>query len=296
MDIKALYYFKVIVEKGSISKAAHFLHMAQPPLSQQLKKLEQEMEATLIKRYREKWEVTEAGHVLYRHANDILNQMSKIKDEIVEIAGGLKGTLSIGVASSCITMLPKAIKLFKKQYPSIHLKLIQGDSAFIQEKLERQEIDCGIVLSPEKREHFHYSDLPAQPIVAIIPAAWKSGFQQEKISTIELIEQPIILLSPLKGYDIAEDILNHLKTFSSPLQVILECQDIPTIISLIANEVGLSIIPKPDLDYIKRQAVSILELSDFSRKVQPVLVTNQLTYINQATHNFIQCVTESTHS
>ena len=55
-------------------------------------------------------------------------------------------------------MLPKAIKLFKKQYPSIHLKLIQGDSAFIQEKLERQEIDCGIVLSPEKRveiDDFH---------------------------------------------------------------------------------------------------------------------------------------------
>ena len=75
MDSKQLHYFKEIVEQGGISKAAEVLHIAQPPLSQMLKKLEMELGTTLIYRYRQKWELTETGEVLYQYATRLLIRM-----------------------------------------------------------------------------------------------------------------------------------------------------------------------------------------------------------------------------
>ena len=98
MDIKQLYYFKEIVDQESISKAALILHIAQPPLSQQLKRLEMELGTTLIHRYRQKWELTETGHILYQYAKKILLSMEDVKRQIEEIEKGSAGTLRIGVS------------------------------------------------------------------------------------------------------------------------------------------------------------------------------------------------------
>ena len=109
VDIKQLKYFKTIVDEGNISKAAEVLHMAQPPLSQQLKRLETELGTVLIKRYTQKWELTETGEILYRHAVNMLQDIKEIKREINEMEEGISGTLTIGVSSSCVNFLPKNI-------------------------------------------------------------------------------------------------------------------------------------------------------------------------------------------
>lgn len=78
MDIRQLRYYKEIVDQGSISKAAESLHIAQQPLSQLLKKLEDDFNTELIRRYRQKWEVTESGELLYLYAVQILGQLGTI--------------------------------------------------------------------------------------------------------------------------------------------------------------------------------------------------------------------------
>ena len=88
MDIRQLKYFKEIVRQGSISKAAEVLHIAQPPLSQVLKKLETELGTTLIHRYRKKWELTEAGKILYQYTEEMLLRMQDVKQRIQEIEQG----------------------------------------------------------------------------------------------------------------------------------------------------------------------------------------------------------------
>lgn len=96
MDIRQLRYYKEIVDQGSISKAAERLHIAQPPLSQLLKKLEDDFNTELIRRYRQKWEVTESGELLYRYAVQILGQMAEVKKRINEVEEGSPG-LSMSV-------------------------------------------------------------------------------------------------------------------------------------------------------------------------------------------------------
>ena len=136
MDIKQLKYFKTIVDEGNISKAAEVLHMAQPPLSQQLKRLENELGTVLIKRYTQQWELTETGKTLYRHAVHMLQDIKGIKQEIREIEEGIRGTLSVGVSSSCVNFLPKTYAILKKKLSKcIYKNLERG--FFIPSKIIR---------------------------------------------------------------------------------------------------------------------------------------------------------------
>ena len=124
MDIRQLHYFREIVKQGSISKAAEVLHIAQPPLSQLLKKLETDLGTTLIHRYRKKWELTETGEILYQYAEQMLMQMQDVKQRIQEIEQGIAGTVSIGVSSACSNMLIDYVSMFRTQYPNVKIELL----------------------------------------------------------------------------------------------------------------------------------------------------------------------------
>ena len=110
MDIKQLKYFIAIAEEGSISKAAKRLHMAQPPLSQQLKAMESELGVELFERSTRKLEITSSGQAMYHKAKQILKLMDIAIKEVKDISDGLAGKLSIGTVSAAgATFLPQLI-------------------------------------------------------------------------------------------------------------------------------------------------------------------------------------------
>ena len=148
MDIRQLHYFREIVKQGSISKAAEVLHIAQPPLSQMLIKLENNLGTTLIHRYRKKWELTETGKLLYQYAEQMLVQVLEVKQRIQEIEQGIAGTISIGVSSACSNILIDYVSVFRTQYPKVKIKLITGNSEELLKRLERREIDVVSLLRP----------------------------------------------------------------------------------------------------------------------------------------------------
>src|SRR5699024_1120345 len=128
MDFRQLYYYRVIVREASISKAAEKLHIAQPPLSQLLKRLEDELETTLIYRYRQKWDVTEAGLLLYYYANQIVGQADQLKNRTHGREVGQVGTIEIGVSVSCYNLLIYYLQCFRSQCPEVKILIHAGDS------------------------------------------------------------------------------------------------------------------------------------------------------------------------
>ena len=100
MDIRQLTYFMVIAEEGQITAAARRLHMAQPPLSQQMKALEEELGVQLLQREPRSVTLTDAGEILYRRARQIVTLTDSTRREIADFKNGLRGTLSIGTVSS----------------------------------------------------------------------------------------------------------------------------------------------------------------------------------------------------
>ncbi|WP_312029591.1 LysR family transcriptional regulator [Paenibacillus sedimenti] len=97
MDIRQLRYFIAIAEEKQITAAAKKLHMAQPPLSQQLKLLEQDLGVKLFEKRGRFLQLTDAGNTLYRYAMKITKDMEEAQTEVTQIGSGVRGKLSIGI-------------------------------------------------------------------------------------------------------------------------------------------------------------------------------------------------------
>ena len=133
-DLKQLKYFLTIAEEGQITSAAKRLHIAQPPLSQQLKNLENELGIELIKRGSRHIELSDAGKILRDRASQILNLSDSTVNEILDLKKGFSGTLKIGTVSSSGTILLNSrMNEFVLKYPDVKFELY--DSSKVDEVL-----------------------------------------------------------------------------------------------------------------------------------------------------------------
>lgn len=103
MELKQLSYFVAVAEEGSITAAARRLYISQPPLSTQMKLLEQELGCQLFERGRSAIRLTEQGAILYRHALTLLEISRAARDEVLSSTGEVRGTLRLGVVSSVVS-------------------------------------------------------------------------------------------------------------------------------------------------------------------------------------------------
>ncbi|WP_059173904.1 LysR family transcriptional regulator [Bacillus sp. FJAT-27445] len=291
MDIRHLYYFKEIVIQGSISKAAEALHMAQPPLSQLLKKLETELGTTLIQRYRQKWELTETGKILYQYAEQMLIQMEDVKQRIENIEHGTAGTVRLGVSSACSNMVIDYVSTFRVQFPNVKITIFTGNSEELLTKLEQRQIDIALLLRSGKSEKYSIKTLKKQPAAVIVPSSWSASFS-ERASLEEISQYPLILLGAMEGHSFTENILNAFDERSIKPNVIIESKDISMVVSLVSRGIGLSIIPRMDYvsPFLEHTMLFELEQLDFS--VEPVFVKLKDEPSSKAAHHFWEIVNE----
>ncbi|WP_338450139.1 LysR family transcriptional regulator [Niallia oryzisoli] len=287
MDMKQLKYFKTIVDEGNISKAARVLHLAQPPLSQQLKRLEEELGTVLIKRYTQQWELTETGETLYRHAVRMLQDIKEIKQEISEIEEGIRGTLTIGVAPSCVGFLPPKVREFREKYPNVFIKVWKEDSSSLQQLLFDGEIELAFMLLPTNFQDYHVIHLPQNPFVVVIPSRWKSQFPKDTVKLKDMIHYPFLMLGPMKGYSMYEYILGQFHKHQFSPNIVMECKDISTLLSFVSAEIGISIIPKSDIYGSFHQDLTALEIEDFSLYVEPAILYRKQHRLTKAAEHFV---------
>lgn len=270
MDIRQLRYFKEIVDRGSISKAAEALHMAQPPLSMLLKQLEEQFRMPLIKRYREKWEVTEAGNILYSHAVQMLREFELIDVKMNYLRQGEEGRVRVGVSSSCLHLMGPVIKLFSERYPKAQLHLTKADSAKIERMLFANELDVAIILTPESTEMYEKYTLPSSPFALAIPEKWYEEIAAAPFNLINITAYPFVLLEVMEGYSMLEEIKGYFEREKLAIRVVAESKDILLVRDLVASEVGVSVLPI--IDGVASKGIRYLELPQLTTKIQPVLL------------------------
>lgn len=196
MDIRQLLYFTTIAEEGSISAAAKKLHLSQPPLSYQMKLLEEELHLPLIERSARGIELTEAGWVLYKRAQGILELSELTRKEMLAMASGFTGTLHIGtVSSSGASLLGWRIPAFHQKYPQIGFAIHEGNTFELMEMLESGLIELAIVRTPFHNDQLNCLYLSPEPMIAagaasFFPAGMPSG---QPISLELLGHAPVIL-------------------------------------------------------------------------------------------------------
>lgn len=194
MDIKQLKYFITIVEEGQITSAAKRLNMAQPPLSQQLKNLEDELGVKLVERGARHIKLTDAGKILRDRAQQILELSDSTISEIKDFKKGLKGTLSIGTVSSSGAMLLNArISNFRKDYPSIKFEIHEGNTFKMVDLLNKGIIEVGIVRTPFNTSMFECRYMDPEPMIAIMSKEYAFKSDKDYIYVEELKNKPLII-------------------------------------------------------------------------------------------------------
>jgi LysR family transcriptional regulator, salicylic acid-responsive activator of bsdBCD len=290
MDIRQLHYFKEIVKQGSISKAAEVLHIAQPPLSQLLKKLETELGTTLIHRYRQKWELTETGELLHRYATQMTMQMQAVKEQIQEIEQGTAGMVRIGVSTAYSNMLIDYIIKYREQYPNVKISIINSNSEELLKRLEQREIDVALLLRTNNSEQYKMRILKGQPYVVIIPTSWSSSFPSQHATFEQIAQYPFIMLGAMEGVSFTEDILKAFDDHHVKPNIIIECKDIMMVASLVGRGVGLSVIPRMDYASPLLEHITHLELKHFDFSVEPVIIKLKDERIPKAASQFWEIV------
>ncbi|QUG83643.1 LysR family transcriptional regulator [Bacillus nitratireducens] len=290
MDFRQLYYFKEIVKQGSISKAAEVLHIAQPPLSQLLKKLETDLGTILIHRYRQKWELTATGEILYQYANQMLMQIQDVKQQIQEIEQGIGGTVSIGVSSTCSNMLIDYVSTFRTQYPNVKIKIVTGNSEELLKRLEQREIDVALLLRLGNSEQYEMKILKKQPTAVIIPSSWGTSFSSQHVTIEQIAQFPFIMLGAMEGLSFNEDLFKVFDEHQVKPNIIIECKDIRMVVALVSRGLGLSVIPRMDYTSSFLEHTTLFELKQFDFQLEPVIVKLKDQRISKVASQFWEMV------
>jgi len=288
MDFRRLQYFLIVAEEGQITKAARRLHMAQPPLSQQLKLLEGELGVKLIERGgSRKIRLTDAGHALRKQAEQILALVDRTVEEVKDIGEGQGGVLSIGVSTSWgTTFLPERIRHFHRLYPGINFQMWDGDTYRIEEYLRSGVIDIGINRKPVDSDTFASFVLPDEPMTAVFASNWDSGGLDDSVSLMELADKPMIIH---RRYEV---LLEHYRQMGLEPRILCTHSDVRSMLVWASAGLGVAIVNKSLAQWYQKDLI-IKEIVEPPLRTRPsAVVWMRKRYLSAAARHFIDILAQ----
>ncbi|WP_078594068.1 LysR family transcriptional regulator [Evansella clarkii] len=307
MDIKQLKYFYTIAQEGQITRAAKRLHMAQPPLSQQLKLLEQELGTPLLERYGKRMELTEAGKVLFLKAEKILQLVEDTACEVKEVSEGIRGIISIGSVKTCFSFLPERIRSFRDDFPEVTFQLREGDTFHISELVRTREVELGLVRLPlDSSEDFIVMPLPDEPYVFVYSnefftqtedsaatvespsLPFTSSSSEETIRMKDLESVPLLLLRRVNGVGQFELIVNECRKHGFEPNIICECPDAAMILSLVSAKAGAAVLPKSTLNFFPSENLRYKVITDSDVVSKSAVIWLKDRYLSKGAKYFLK--------
>ena len=239
MDLKQLAYFVAVIERGSFSRAAIALNLAQPSVSRQVALLEAEFGQRLLERTGRGVTPTEAGTSLLNHARVMLDAAAQARFQITEMSTETTGRVIVGlphrVASDfCVTLIQE----FRKKLPRAMISLVEGLSLSLREGLIAGKIDVGVLFDPAPTPLLSYENLMREKLVLVAPKATQL---KEQVGLAELANYPMIL--PGAPNPIRNLVDAVLLPRQISLTVVAEVGAVSTALTLVQNGVACSILP-----------------------------------------------------
>lgn len=194
MDIRTLEYFLAIVREESITKAAKTLNMTQPPLSRQMKDLEEEIGKPLFIRESKRIVLTEEGILLRKRAEEIVSLFEKTRNELTGTTDNVIGDILIGAGEmEGISFIAKLADTLKEKHPGIHYKLYSGDAGYVMDKLDKGLIDFGLFIGQVDISKYDYINLPISERWGVIMRDDSELARFDSIKADQLLDKPLIL-------------------------------------------------------------------------------------------------------
>lgn len=243
LELRHLRYFVAVAEELHFGRAAERLHLSQPPLSQQIRKLEEILGYSLFVRTSRSVSLTNAGEAFLERARRTLRNVQRDMDETRSIGRGEVGSLNIGfVGSGMLATLPEIFKAYREAYPRVHLHLHESFTARVAEGLENGTLDAGILRDGDPVEGLHVTTIFSEPYVAVLPATHPCA-RQKSISPGMLRGEPFVYYPRSAGARAFEKPFTLFEEHGFRPQIVQEASHWLTILSLIGAGLGVSIAP-----------------------------------------------------
>ena len=243
VELRHLRYFVAVAEELHFGRAAKRLHLSQPPLSQQIHKLENILGYSLFVRTSRSVKLTDAGEVFLERARRTLRNVQRDIEETRSIGQGEVGSLNIGfVGSAMLTTLPGIFRAYRSAYPRVRLHLHESFTSRVAEGLENGTLDAGILRDGDASEKLNVTTLISDPYVAVVPVTHACA-RQKSISPGTLRDEPFVYYPRSAGVRAFEKPLALFEEHGFRPHIVQEATHWLTILRLVGAGLGVSVAP-----------------------------------------------------
>lgn len=270
IELRHLRYFLAVVEEQHFGRAAARLGIAQPPLSQQIQRLEAALDVTLFDRAQRRVTLTAAGRALAARAPAVLEAAAMLRDDVREAARGRAGVLRIGTAASAsLGVVPEMIARFRSRYPDVVVQLDDRTSMPHVERLRQRLIDVALVRSPVPG--MRATVIREDALLAVVPRSHRLA-RRRTVRMAELRNEPFVLFPRESAPEFHDDVQSAFARAGFTPRVVAQATQWATVAGMVAAGMGIAVAPDA-VATMPRAGTTYVQLRDADVRVRMFAVS-----------------------
>ena len=242
MELHQLRYFVAVADEGSFSRAAAKVRVAQPSLSQQIRKLEAELGQPLFDRLPRSVVLTEAGRCLIDYARQILASIGDARRCVDELEGEVAGRVAVGAIPTIAPyVLPELVVTFQEHYPQVTLEIVEDVTDGITRRIEIGELDVALASTCHSSPTLRREPLGSEPLLTLVPEKHPLA-KKDFVDFDDLKSQRFLLLHEM--HCLSQQVNHLLESRRLRPEIALAGSQLSTIANMVAASIGISIVPQ----------------------------------------------------
>jgi DNA-binding transcriptional LysR family regulator len=303
MELRHLRYFLAVAEAGHLTRAAARLNIQQPPLSQQIKALENHLDTVLFRRHAKGMALTESGELFLEEARRILDSVAVMEQHMVRVAKGVRGRLAIAFTTSAAAHLltPRVLRVFRSRYPEIELSLSENNAAEITERIASGTFHCGFLREPVSRPPgLVFRTLLREPMLVAAPldhrlAKKPRAGRNAAVALKDFHGENLILVRRSGAPGLYANLLALCAERGIYPNVVAEVERMMTNLNLVAAGAGISVVPA-SMQHVHAKTVAYRPLAKSIHLDAPLTLVYRAADDTGAIAFFVELVTKTADS
>jgi DNA-binding transcriptional LysR family regulator len=273
MDLAALRTFLTVAELASFSRAAEVLHLAQPAVSQQIKRLERDLGAPVLRRSTRRVQLTDVGETLVPRARTILAEVERAQAEVRLREAGLAGRVAVGfVGTATYELLPRVARSVRWRLPDVELELYgeQLSPALVEGLLSRR-LDIAVLRDPAPDPSLDVRLLRSERLVAVLPADHPAA--ADDTVALATLRGSAFVTHPSGHRSVMYDaVMQACRRAGFVPAEVVEVRETATLVAFVAAGMGVALVPEP-VRSLAVEGVAFRSLADVEHRTELVLAT-----------------------
>lgn len=258
MELHQLRYFLAVARFHSFTRAAEHEHVAQPSLSQQIRKLENELGAPLFDRLGRRIRLTALGERFLEHARRVLADLESARHDVDEMLGLSRGQVSIGVIPTVAPfLLPPALARCAREFPKVSISVREDLTNSLLRQLAEGEIDLALLSLPVKGPEFVAEPLLTDRMLLAVPSKHPLWRQRRRAALPDVAHESFLLLKD--GHCFRDDVLELCKASRMNPHVVFEGGQLETLVAMVAAGAGVTLLPEMARRHYRHAGVRMLD-------------------------------------